>query len=177
MIIAALALFGVSFTDAKAEVNIKAPEGYQAHLEQSNIFMLDGNTGVGFATTHGFYYTDNTFVGLGVGLNFVGEDEVVAPFYASLKYLFNPTAKVSPTIQTRVGSYFNSDRAKPYLDLAAGLRFASNRDFAFSILVAGSYYNPYVLEHDVYDCTTDRHLRWTSNYDPSGISVRIGIEW
>ncbi len=177
MIIAVLALMGVSFTEVRAENNIKAPEGYQGHLEQSNIFMKDGNTGTGFATTHGFYYTDNTFVGLGFGLNFLGDGEVVAPFYASCKYLFQPEAKVSPTFQMRMGSYFNNERAKPYIDAAIGLRFASNRDFAFSILVAGSYYNPYKSTDSYYDSVNNNYVERSVTYDPTSISIRMGIEW
>lgn len=175
--IAAMAMFGFSFAEVKAENDIKAPEGYQAHLEQENIFLRNGDTGTAFSTTHGFYYTDNTFVGLGFGLDFFGDGEVVAPFYASAKYLFSPNAKVSPTAQMRMGSYINSDRSKPYFDLALGLRFASSRDFAFSILVAGSYYSPYNRTDSYYDNIADRWIDSTIKRDLSGISMRIGIEW
>lgn len=178
ILVAAMAIVGAnSFNSAMAENNIKAPEGYQAHLEQSNTFLKNGDTGTGFSTTHGFYYTENTFVGLGFGLNFYGDGEVVAPFYASAKYLLTPTSKVSPTVQMRMGSYINQEGSKPYFDFAAGLRFASSRDFAFSVLLAGSYFHPYNREHDYYDTSTDKWVTTIDKRDLSGISLRIGIEW
>ena len=154
---------------------VRVPSGYQGHIEYSNVFFLeDSKTGMSLSTTHGFFYSDNMFVGLGIGVLVAPEDTYV-PVFASAKYIFNPYGKkVSPTIQMRMGSFFN-DGAKPYLDGALGLRFASNHDFAFSILVGGSYLAP--IEYCEWDYDRNGDYRVDVKRNLSCLSLRMGIEW
>ena len=156
---------------------VRVPNGYQAHIEYSNlVFLKDGKTGMSVSTTHGFFYTENMHVGLGLGL-IVAPDDTYVPVFTSAKYIFSPVGKkVSPTAQMRLGSFF-SDGAKPYADLALGLRFASDRDFAFSVLLAGSYYAPFEVESWIYDSATDNSYRSLDERNLSCISLRVGIEW
>lgn len=156
---------------------VRVPSGYQAHIEYSNVFFLnDGKTGMSLTTTHGFFYTSNMHVGLGIGVIVAPQDTYV-PVFTSAKYIFQPVGKkISPTAQMRLGSFFY-EGAKPYADLALGLRFASERDFAFSILLAGSYYAPFDVEDWVYDPVTDRSNMTVEERNLSCISLRVGIEW
>lgn len=155
---------------------VKIPEGYQGHIEQENIYHFSTqDVAIGLSTTHGFFYTPHMFVGLGLGLH-IAEDDVIVPFFTSAKYIFNNYKKISPTMQLRLGSYA-SDGVGAYGDLAFGLRFASNKDFAFSILIAGSYYSPKDVTEWYYDDRTNSSYSVNEKIDYSGISLRIGIEW
>lgn len=155
---------------------VKIPDGYQGHIEQENIYHFSTqDVAIGLSTTHGFFYTPHMFVGLGLGLH-IAEDDVIVPFFTSAKYIFNNYKKISPTMQLRLGSYA-SEGVGAYGDLAFGLRFASNKDFAFSILLAGSYYSPKDETNWYYDDRTNTSYSVTEKLDFSGISLRIGIEW
>ncbi len=154
---------------------VRVPSGYQGHLEYSNVYFLeDGKTGMSLSTTHGFFYTENMHVGLGLGVLVAPEDSYV-PIFASAKYIFRPVGKkISPTIQMRMGSFFD-EGAKPYADAALGFRFASDHDFAFSILMAGSYFAPI----DTYEYVNDRNGGYSieGKRNLSCLSLRMGIEW
>lgn len=176
-IFAVLALFAVTCAVSAQEVNqfgVRIPSGYQGNVEYSNLFYFkDGKTGMMISTTHGFFYTSNLFVGMGIGVH-VAPQETFVPVFAAAKYVVNHK-KISPVAQFRMGSFFN-EGAKPYMDLGLGLRFASDRDFAFSIMAAGSYYTPF----DV--VTTEYHSdsSWTTTTERrnlSCLSIRLGIEW
>ncbi len=160
------------------EFGVRVPSGYQGNIEYSNLFYLNGGTGMMLSTTHGYFYTQNLYVGLGIGLH-VAPDDVYVPVFAAAKYVVNHK-KISPVVQYRMGSYF-TEGAKPYMDVAFGMRFASDRDFAFSIMAAGSYYSPYTIVNNelVYDPFTDGYNYVTSfeHGNMSCLSIRLGIEW
>ena len=78
-----LTLFAALFMTVNAQTNgIRVPSGYQAHVEYSNLFYIDGGTTMDISTTHGFFYTDNMYVGLGIGLH-VSPDDAYVPVFAS----------------------------------------------------------------------------------------------
>ena len=106
---------------------------------------------------------------LGVDFN---NDRALVPFYTNLRYQFNNTRVVSPIISLRLGSYVG-DGLGAYGDLAFGVRFASKRDFAVSAMVAGTYYDK--INESYYD--GNHHTQEARQISPSGISLRIGIEW
>lgn len=175
-----MAMMALALTASAGDVivnGIRVPSGYQAHVEYSNlVFLKDGETGMSLSTTHGFFYTENMHVGLGIGL-IVAPDDVYVPVFTSAKYVFNPIGKrVSPTAQMRLGSVF-ADGAKPYADVAFGFRFASDRDFAFSVLMAGSYYAPFNTEVWTYNPVNNKDYYTIEERNLSCISLRVGIEW
>jgi hypothetical protein len=163
--------------NAQEVVNgVRVPSGYQGHIEYSNLFYVDGsNTAMDLSTTHGFYYTPNMFVGLGIGFHGAPGD-VYLPIYAAAKYIFNYRTKVSPTVQMKMGSFFN-DGAKPYGDLSFGFRFASDRDFAFSIQACGSFYAPFNVTETEWDYVNDKYITTTERRNLSSVGLRLGIEW
>ena len=163
--------------NAQEVVNgVRVPSGYQGHIEYSNLFYVNGfETGMDLSTTHGFYYTPNMFVGLGIGLH-VAPGDAYVPIYAAAKYIFNYRTKVSPTLQMKMGSFFN-EGAKPYVDLSFGFRFASDRDFAFSIQACGSFYAPFNETESYWDSVTDKYITTSERKNLSSIGLRLGIEW
>lgn len=178
-----LSLFAVLLVSANAQTvvitnkgAVRVPSGYQGHIEYSNLFYLeDGGTAMDISTTHGFYYTPNMFVGLGFGVH-VAPDDGFVPVFASAKYIFNSTSRISPTIQMRMGSFFN-EGAKPYGDLSLGLRFASEKDFAFSIQACASYYAPFDQTDYRWDYNLQAEIVETSRIHLSCVGIRLGIEW
>lgn len=176
--ILAFTLFAALFMTVNAQKNVngvRVPSGYQAHVEYSNLLYLDGGTTMDISTTHGFFYTDNMYVGLGIGLH-VSPDDAYVPVFASAKYVFIPTAKISPTLQMRMGSFF-TEGAKPYGDVSFGLRFASDHDFAFSIQACASYYAPFDYTDSYWDYNTDGYIENVERRNLSTVGIRLGIEW
>lgn len=179
---AVLALFAVTCAVSAQEVNqfgVRIPSGYQGNVEYSNLFYFkDGKTGMMISTTHGFFYTSNLFVGMGIGIH-VAPDDTYVPVFAAAKYVVNHK-KISPVAQFRMGSFF-TEGAKPYMDVAFGLRFASDKDFAFSIMAAGSYYSPFTIVNNEYNYDPSTGLSgYTTTYEKynlSCLSIRLGIEW
>lgn len=159
---------------AAQESAVKIPSGYQGFLEQgpSYRFLDEGNTSVSFSTTHGFYFSDNAFVGVGLALE-GGNDFFAAPFYTAFKYNFSYRHKATPSLQLRLGSYL-SDNVGAYADVAIGVRFGSSRDFAINVMATATYFSSF----DRYSHYDD--LIHESVYDkvnPSSFGLRIGIEW
>ena len=155
---------------------VRIPSGYQGHIEYSNLFYLDGfGTAMDISTTHGFYYTSNMFIGLGIGVHVAPEGGYV-PIYAAAKYVFNNKTKISPTLQMKMGSFFD-EGAKPYGDLSFGFRFASDRDFAFSIQACASYSAPFDLEETYWDNVTNTYVDTNTRMNLSCVGIRLGIEW
>ena len=168
----------MAFTAGAQDVinGVRVPSGYQGHIEYSNLFYVKGGgTAMDISTTHGFFYTSNMFIGLGMGLH-VAPDGGYVPVYAAAKYVFNNRSKISPTLQMRMGSFFN-EGAKPYGDLSFGLRFASDRDFAFSIQACASYYAPFDEVEDHWDSTLGMYATTTTRMNLSSVGLRLGIEW
>ena len=175
-----LAALFCGMTAFAQQESVRVPSGYQGFLEEGNCwhFTSDLSSTISLSTTHGFYFNGNMYVGIGAGWEHNAEYSMV-PFYAAVRYLFTNQKAVSPVVGVRVGSYASSDGGG-YADLSVGVRFASKRDFAVNMAVAVSYFDE--LEYDVRDWYTDaaRHqvTRWTTKkVNPSGISLRIGIEW
>ena len=177
-ILVSLLFAAMAFTASAQDVinGVRVPSGYQGHLEYSNLFYVKGfDTGMDISTTHGFYYTPNMFVGLGIGVH-VAPDGGYVPIYAAAKYIFNYRTKVSPTVQLKMGSFFN-EGAKPYGDLSFGFRFASDHDFAFSIQACGSFYAPFDYTESYWDYNTDKYITTSGRRNLSSIGLRLGIEW
>lgn len=177
-ILVSLLFAAMAFTAGAQDVinGVRVPSGYQGHIEYSNLFYVKGGgTAMDISTTHGFFYTSNMFIGLGMGLH-VAPDGGYVPVYAAAKYVFNNRSKISPTLQMRMGSFFN-EGAKPYGDLSFGLRFASDRDFAFSIQACASYYAPFDEVEDHWDSTLGMYATTTTRMNLSSVGLRLGIEW
>ncbi|MBR4148372.1 MAG: hypothetical protein IKU00_10905 [Bacteroidales bacterium] len=158
------------------ETKVRVPSGYQGFVEQGNTWHFDKNmpNSISLSTTHGFYFNGHIFAGIGLGVDF-NKDRGLVPFYTNLRYQFNNNKVVSPVISLRLGSFIGEDMGG-YGDLAFGVRFASKRDFAVSVLVAGTYYDKIEKYYNDYDAQGN----YTHGYrqvSPSGISLRIGIEW
>ena len=166
LIVAMLVMaFGLS---AQENDNISIPSGYRAFIEEENTLQLVSHERslIGLGTTHGFYMNDHCFVGLGFTL--IGnENDFVMPFYAAIRYNFGYRSNVTPVLSFRAGSYL-SESTGLYADLAFGLRFASKRHFAISVMLTGTFYEPTeVYRYTIGDYTTVNH---------TGAGIRIGME-
>ena len=179
-----LAVFAITVFAQNEENNIRVPNGYQGFLEEGNSWHFDKEmtTTIQLSTTHGFYFNDRIYAGLGVGIEF-NSDYLLMPFYTNLRYVFINNKTVSPILSLRLGSYI-SDNMGAYGDLAFGVRFASKRDFAVTVLVAGTYYDKlkynYTIDNSYYDEEGEWHYDCETvekTINPSGISLRVGIEW
>ena len=166
-----MAIFAV--TAFGQENGSRVPNGYQGFIEEGNTWHFDKNmtTTINLSTTHGFYFNEHIYAGLGVGFEF-NSDYFMMPFYTNLRYVFINNKAISPLLSLRLGSYI-SESMGAYGDLAFGVRFASKRDFAVTVLVAGTYFDK--LTYDTYDYGTGNYVYSTVN--PSGICLRMGIEW
>ena len=182
LILSVVMLFmAVSVFAQKEETKVRVPNGYQGFLEQGNTWHFDKEMPncISLSTTHGFYFNGHIFAGVGFGIDF-NNDYTLVPFYSNLRYQFNNTKAVSPILSLRLGSFIG-DNMGAYGDLAFGVRFASKRDFAISVMVAGTYYDK-LTEHYYTNEYYDAYGEWHYDYvekklNPSGISLRVGIEW
>lgn len=156
---------------------VRIPSGYQGFLEQGTIYRLrdDGNATTGVSTTHGFYFDGNTYVGIGLGIE-GGDGFFSLPVYTAVKYNFAYTKTATPTIQIRLGSYLSEDPGA-YADLAVGIRFGSKRSFAVNIMLAASYYEPIKHSYKTYNYDTHVYETGIIRCHPSGLGLRVGIEW
>ena len=161
------------------ENKVRVPSGYQGFLEQGNSFRVADkfSSAISLSTTHGFYFGQHTFVGIGIGVE-GNNDFTVVPVYTALKYNFNYTHQATPTFQVRVGSFI-ADAVGSYCDLAFGVRFGSARDFAPNVLLTGTLYSNCEREKWIPSTVTDDYYGTyeTYNYNPSSVGLRIGIEW
>lgn len=161
---------------AQEENNVRVPSGYQGFLEEGNTWHFDKNmpNSISISTTHGFYFNGHIFAGVGFGFDF-NKDDVLVPFYTNIRYQFNNTKVVSPVISLRLGSFIGDDMGA-YGDLAFGVRFASKRDFAVNVMVAGTYFDKISDYYSYYD-DAGNYFHGNREISPSGVSLRIGIEW
>lgn len=173
-----MALFAIVAFAQNEEV--RTPSGYQGFFEFNNTWHFDKEmpTTIQLSTTHGFYFNGRVYAGIGLGFEW-NRDFFLAPFYANIRYVFLNNTAVSPFLSLRLGSYA-SENIGAYGDLAIGARFASKRDFAVNIMLAGTYYDK--ISYEYYDSWYDDYGEWHSgtvqrNINPSGISLRVGIEW
>ena len=168
-----MALFAITAFAQNEENKVRVPSGYQGFLEYGNTWHFDKNMPncIGLSTTHGFYFNGHIYAGIGIGVDF-NKDRGLVPIFANVRYQFNNTKVVSPIISLRLGSFIGDDMGA-YGDLGFGIRFASKRDFAVTMMVAGTYYDK--IQTYVYD---DYEYYGTKiDVSPAGISLRIGIEW
>ena len=98
------------------------------------------------------------------------------PVYTAVKYNFGYSKTVTPTIQVRLGSYLSEDPGT-YADLAVGVRFGSKRDFAVNIMLTGTFYEGMKYQTSYWDDVTGSVVYDTKTFNPSGIGLRVGIEW
>lgn len=162
---------------AQNETTVKVPSGYQGFLEQGSLYRIqdNGSTTVGVSTTHGFYFGDHTFIGVGFGIE-GGDGFFAVPIYSAVKYNFTYASQVSPTVQLRLGSYLSDDPGT-YADLALGVRFASKRDFAVNIMLTGTFYENMKWTEYEFDPIEEHTVLMDKVLHPSGFGLRVGIEW
>lgn len=175
-----LAIFAITAFAQNEESQSRVPNGYQGFLEESNCWHFDENMSstIQLSTTHGFYFNDHIYAGIGLGMEF-NSDHFLMPFYTNLRYVFLNKNAVSPFVSLRLGSFVSDDMGA-YGDLAVGVRFASKKDFAVSVLVAGTYYDKlrYNYTEEWVDAQGYYHYETVEGkINPSGISLRVGIEW
>ena len=170
-----MALFAIT-TFAQNE-SFRIPNGYQGFVEYgpSWHFNKTMSTGINLSTTHGFYYNGHIYIGVGLGYD-VNENYLMMPIYANLLYVFSNRTFVSPVASLRIGSYL-SEKIGAYGELAFGVRFASKRDFAVSVMAVGSYYDNIEYGYPVHDSNGCYVHYVTEKVNPSSFSLRIGIEW
>lgn len=175
-----MALFALTAFAQNEETNVRVPSGYQGFLELGNTWHFDENMAATIqgSTTHGFYFNGHVYAGIGLALE-GNSDYVLMPFYANVRYVFLNKTAVSPFISLRLGSYISGNMGA-YGDLALGVRFASQRDFAVNVMVVGTYYDK--LKYTDYNGYYDAEGTWHNEsveriVNPSGISLRVGIEW
>ena len=158
------------------EGKVRVPNGYQGFLEYGNSWHFDKNmrNTINLSTTHGFYFNGHIYAGIGLGIDF-NNDHALVPICTNVRYQFNNTKIVSPIVSLRLGSFVGNE-VGAYGDLAFGVRFASKRDFAINVMVAGTYYDKIDDDYSYYD-ENDNYHHGIQQISPSGISLRIGIEW
>lgn len=165
------AIMGIFYSFAQ-DSEIRTPNGYQGFIEEGNLFHFDGESSINLSTTHGFYFGGKTYAGIGIGAEF-NNDYALIPFYTSIKHVLINNKAASPYFSMRLGSYLGHDQGA-YGDIAVGVRFATSRDFALSILCGVTYYDKF--EGDgTWDSVNDKYITEEVNF--SGLSVRFGIEW
>ena len=177
-----MAVFAITAFAQNDENQVRTPSGYQGFLEYGNtwhVFDKEMPNNINLSTTHGFYFNEHVFTGIGIGLDF-NSDYVLMPIYANIRYVFINNKTVSPVLSLRLGS-FMGDKMGAYGDLAFGVRFASKKDFAVSVLLTGTYYdkiseNRWIEEYDANGEYISGYSE-TVQLNPSGVSLRIGIEW
>ena len=162
---------------------LRTPHGYQGFLEMNSGFQVanNGNSTTGVSTTHGFYYNGNTYVGIGMGLDFCdiegnSSSEVIVPFFANISYLFLNNNNISPVMKLRLGSYVGSYHGT-YGDLAFGVRFGSKRDFAVTIMLTGTFYSNLKEVQYHRDEISGVYSTFDFYKNISTVSLRFGIEW
>lgn len=159
------------------ESKIRVPSGYQGFFEQGNTWHFDTKmpNSISLSTTHGFYFNGHFFVGLGLGIDF-NKNRALVPFYTNFRYQLNNTRVVSPIFSLRLGSFIGNDMGA-YGDLGVGARFASKRDFAVTVMVAGTYYDKVNMSFYEYSEEYGYDVHVNKPVSPAGVSLRIGIEW
>lgn len=177
-----MALFAIgAFAQNDETTGVRIPGGYQGFFEMGNTMLhFDKNmpATVQLSTTHGAYFNEHLYAGAGIALEW-NRDYTFVPIYANVRYVFLSRSVVSPLVSLRAGSFIN-ENIGAYVDLAAGVRFASKRDFAVSILLTGTYYGNITrtFNEQWEDAQGYYHYEVVERQiNPSGIGLRVGIEW
>lgn len=178
VILSVVMLFMAVGLFAQEETQNRVLSGYQGFLEYGiNFTAFDKDTPqtMGLSTTHGFYFQGCMYAGIGIGADFC-KDFALFPIYGNFRYVILKDKTVSPVLSVRVGSYL-SEKVGAYGDLAFGVRFASRKDFAVNMMVAGTYYDKITRSENEYNEELGYYVDTEKIYNPSSISLRIGIEW
>lgn len=175
-----MVLFAVAAFAQNEETSVRVPSGYQGFFELGNSWHFDKNmpATIQLSTTHGFFFNGHIFAGLGAAFEWNANYQML-PLFANVRYVFSNRSIVSPVVSLRLGSFI-SKKMGAYGDLAVGVRFASKKDFAVSILVAGSYYDKltYIYHQEFQDANGYWYYETVEGkISPSGLSLRVGIEW
>ncbi|MBP9990114.1 MAG: hypothetical protein KBT45_01625 [Bacteroidales bacterium] len=166
----------ISFSVKAQDSRVAVPSGYQGFLEYgTNYCPMEETTAIEFSTTHGCFFTDKAYIGMGIGLE-GSDDWFLVPIFVTLKYNFTYNKPVTPTAQIRLGSYLG-DEFGAYGDVAFGLRFGTKRDFACNLMLVCSLFQPMMEEYYSYDYVTGLDYYTQRNTYPSGFGIRFGIEW
>jgi len=177
-----MALFAIgAFAQNDETTGVRIPGGYQGFVELGNtLWHFDKNmpATLYISTTHGCYFNEHIYAGLGAAVEWNNKYGLV-PIFANVRYVFLSRTVVSPIVSLRLGSYLGSNIGA-YGDLAIGARFASKRDFAVSVLVTGTYYDKITTNYT--EQWMDANGGWhyenvERKISPSGIALRVGIEW
>ena len=95
-------VFLFSFTVEAQRVDV--PSGYRGFLEYSTSYCpIDGLTAIELSTTHGCYFTDNAFIGMGIGFEGSG-DWFLMPIFVTLKYNFSYLLQLK-LLQVNLGKF------------------------------------------------------------------------
>ena len=113
-----LAVFAIT---AFAQDQVRIPNGYQGFLEYGNtwhVFDKEMPNNINLSTTHGFYFSDHIYAGIGIAFDF-NNDRVIVPVYANMRYVFVNNKTVSPVLpgqdcQYRVQTPCEQPRQKPW---------------------------------------------------------------
>lgn len=177
-----MALFAIgAFAQNDETTGVRIPGGYQGFVEMGNtLWHFDENVSgtLHFSTTHGCYFNEHIYAGLGIAYEWNHDIDLV-PIFANVRYVFLSRSVVSPIVSLRLGSYLG-DNIGAYGDLAIGARFASKRDFAVCVLLAGTYYDK--ITRNFYEEWVDAQGYWhhetlERKISPSGIALRVSVEW
>lgn len=173
IILTIAAVFMVSMVLAQ-ENAVKVLSGYQGFWDQGTSYRLVEEPGytVGFSTTHGCYFKNKTFVGIGLGLE-RSDSFFFVPIYSAVKYNFGYSKKVTPTMQLRLGGWLGNG-VSPYTDLAFGLRFGSSKDFAVNVMLTGTLYAGMKRREHCYNA--DGYYSYIVKYTLPVVGLRVGFE-
>jgi len=153
--------------------SVNKPSGYRCFIQHEiNYRMLEDEnvSGGAISNTHGFYFNENCYVGLGFGFVY-GKHTFCMPIYTTLSWNISYSSNVSPLVQVRVGSYISSDPGT-YADLGFGVRFASKKRFAVTVMATGCFYDK--LTASYYDTALKADVE--KKYKPLSAGIRIGVE-
>lgn len=176
-----MAIFAITAFAQNEENEVRTLKGYQGYLEYGNswhVFDKEMPNTINLSTTHGFFFNSHMYMGIGIGFDACSEIGLF-PIYANLRYIITNKSAVSPVMSLRLGSYI-SEKVGAYGDFAFGVRFASKRDFAVSLMVAATYYDK--MTYTIWKDYQNEEGYWVSDrmektVNPSSVSLRIGIEW
>lgn len=158
---------------------VRIPSGYRAFVQQETLYRLTKDDYkhriMGVTTTHGFYFNDHCYIGIGFG--FVGGEKFFTmPIFTSFMWNMSYSSAVSPLLQLRVGSYLGDGNGS-YGDLGFGLRFASKKRFAVNVMAVFSFFEETTVDDDYFDSSTGYYVYGQKPYNPTSAGLRLGIEF
>lgn len=128
-----VAILGISAGFAQKSYSIN--DGYKGNVEVGVMHSFRQGEGFSALTTHGFQINPHVFVGGGIGINFLGGDNLSVPLFADFKY-YLLDGKVSPFVNLRLGYAFGDDDYDLegfYLTPALGCRVALSKNIGLNM--------------------------------------------